>query len=76
MRMIDPLRLAGDEGDRSKRVAYGWQVLDDAGLPIPSSSGIEVLPTASVSDRHAFDRLVVVGELLDRGQQLSARISE
>jgi transcriptional regulator GlxA family with amidase domain len=73
---VDTLRLAGDEGDRSRRIAYDWQVLGDAGLPIRSSCGVEVLPTASISDRHAFDRLVVVGGLLDRGRQLSARMSE
>ncbi|MBN9038836.1 MAG: GlxA family transcriptional regulator [Rhizobiales bacterium] len=72
---VDTLRLAGDEGDRSRRVSYDWRVLGDAGLPIRSSCGVEVLPTGAISDRHTFDRLVVVGGLLDRGGQLSSRMS-
>ena len=38
---VDTLRLAGDEGDRSRRVLFDWQVVGDRGLPIRSSSGLE-----------------------------------
>lgn len=63
---IDSLRLAGDDGDLSRRRAFDWQILGD-GLPIRSSCGVEVLPTARLGSLHDYDNIVVVGGLL--GQQ-------
>lgn len=63
---IDSLRLAGDEGDLSRRRAFDWQILGD-GLPVRSSCGVEVLPTARFGSLHDYDNIVVVGGLL--GQQ-------
>jgi transcriptional regulator GlxA family with amidase domain len=63
---IDSLRLAGDEGDLSRRRTFDWQILGD-GLPIRSSCGVEVLPTARFGSLHDYDNIVVVGGLL--GQQ-------
>ncbi|TIO04374.1 MAG: GlxA family transcriptional regulator, partial [Mesorhizobium sp.] len=36
---IDTLRLAGDEGDRSRRVEFDWQIVGERGLPIRASCG-------------------------------------
>lgn len=63
---IDSLRLAGDEGDLSRRREFDWQILGD-GLPIRSSCGVEVLPTARFGSPRDYDNIVVVGGLL--GQQ-------
>lgn len=63
---IDSLRLAGDEGDLSRKREFDWQILGD-GLPIRSSCGVELLPTARPGSPHDYDNIVVVGGLL--GQQ-------
>lgn len=61
---VDTLRLAGDEGDRSRRVLFDWQIVGDRGLPIRSSSGLELMPTAQLGDPAAYDHVVLVGGLL------------
>jgi len=69
---IDTLRLAGDEGDRSRRVAFDWQMIGERGLPIRSSCGLEVLPTRSIGRPEDYDNIVVVGGLLNARHELSA----
>lgn len=61
---VDTLRLAGDEADRSERVHYDWQVLDPVGLPIRSSSGVEINPTARLGRPEDYNHIVVCGGLL------------
>jgi transcriptional regulator GlxA family with amidase domain len=68
---IDTLRLAGDEGDRSRRVEFDWQVVGERGLPIRASCGIELLPTKAIGHPEDFDNVVVVGGLLDTNRRLS-----
>lgn len=68
---IDTLRLAGDEGDRSRRVEFDWQILGERGLPIRASCGLELLPTREIGDPTEFDNIVVVGGLLGADQRLS-----
>jgi transcriptional regulator GlxA family with amidase domain len=63
---IDSLRLAGDDGDLSRRRVFDWQILGD-GLPIRSSCGLELMPTSRFGSPHEYDNIVVVGGLL--GQQ-------
>jgi len=62
---VDMLRLTGDEGDRSRRVRCDWQILGEKGLPIDTSCGARVLPTASFDTTIRYDCIVVVGGLLD-----------
>ncbi|MBL8584841.1 MAG: GlxA family transcriptional regulator [Rhizobiaceae bacterium] len=69
---IDTLRLAGDDGDRSRRVAFDWQVVGERGLPIRSSCGVEVMPTRAVGAPEDYDEIVVVGGLLKAGHDLTA----
>lgn len=69
---VDTLRLAGDEGDRSRRVTFDWQVVGDRGLPIRSSSGFEMMPTADIGDPGAYDHIVLVGGLLAAPKSLGA----
>lgn len=42
---VDVLRLAADEGDRSRPICAGWTVLSDTMSPVASSCGVLVQPT-------------------------------
>ncbi|MDE1948734.1 MAG: hypothetical protein KGI35_08980, partial [Burkholderiales bacterium] len=71
---VDALRLAADEGDRSRPRLCRWQVLGAASAPIVSSCGVAVLPTAPLEAPENYDCLVVGGGLLHGGQQVPARL--
>ena len=60
---IDVLRLAADEGDRSRQINCRWEVLGDAREPVRSSCGIPVPATASFDAADGFDYIVLVGGL-------------
>lgn len=68
---VDALRLASDEGDRSRQLRCRWAVLSDDMRPIRASCGVEVSPTREPGDAAEFDYVVVVGGLLDGGRRLS-----
>lgn len=67
---VDVLRLAADEGDRSRPVGCRWTVLGRVGEAIRSSCGLEVLPQGPLESPESFDYIVVVGGLLHGGQRL------
>lgn len=71
---IDALRLAADEGDRSRPLLCRWDILDVAGGPSISSCGASVRPTAALESPEAYNYLVVVGGLLRGGQQVPAPV--
>lgn len=71
---IDALRLAADEGDRSRQIACEWTVLGTPGTPIESSCGAPVLPLERIEDPERFDYIVVVGGLLHGGQKVPGEI--
>lgn len=62
---LDTLRLAADEGDRSRPIGCSWAILSHDMRPIRSSAGIEVKPTSEIVDPANFDYVVVVGGLID-----------
>ncbi|MEP9403691.1 GlxA family transcriptional regulator [Sphingomonas sp. VNH70] len=62
---VDVLRLAADEGDRSRHIACDWKVISDTGARIPSSSGISIQPDEQLGCPSRFDYIVVVGGLID-----------
>jgi transcriptional regulator GlxA family with amidase domain len=64
------LRLAADEGDRSRPILCSWRVLSPTVEPIASSSGIVVQPEERLGDPARFDYLVVVGGLVDEVENL------
>lgn len=70
---LDTLRLAGDEGDRSRRVQFDWQIVGNCGLPVRSSCGVELMPTRPVGDPLEYDMIVVVGGLLNVHRGLSEK---
>lgn len=67
---VDALRLAADEGDRSGQRLCTWAILGNENLPVVSSCGASVVPTAPMVSPHDYDCLVVVGGLLHGGQQV------
>ncbi|HRO13266.1 MAG TPA: GlxA family transcriptional regulator [Amaricoccus sp.] len=67
---VDVLRLAADEGDRSRPILCSWRVLSPTMDPIASSSGISVRPEERLGDPARFDYLVVVGGLVDEIENL------
>ncbi|SFJ81112.1 GlxA family transcriptional regulator [Celeribacter neptunius] len=62
---VDVLRLAADDGDRSRPILCDWTVLSDTMDPVLSSCGISVQPKERLNDPRRFDYIVVVGGLLD-----------
>src|SRR5260370_30318825 len=68
---VDVLRLAADEGDRSRQILCEWAVLSDTMDPVPSSCGVVVQPNARLTDPARFDYIVVVGGLLAEIPNLS-----
>lgn len=62
---VDVLRLAADEGDRSRPILCNWAVLSDTMDPVPSSSSVVVQPSERLGNPKNFDYIVVVGGLVD-----------
>lgn len=60
----DTLRLASDLEDRSRRVHCDWDVLNASRNFIMSSCGVQVAPTAPLTDPTLYDYIAVVGGLL------------
>lgn len=67
---VDVLRLAADEGDRSRPIRCSWRVLATLGQPVLSSCGIAVSPDERLGDPARFDYIVVVGGLIDEIERL------
>ncbi|MGY3034003.1 transcriptional regulator GlxA family with amidase domain [Bradyrhizobium sp. USDA 4354] len=65
--IIDLLRLAADEGDRSRPERCSWSILAPDLKPISASCGLHVAPWETFDRPERFDYIVVVGGLLDRG---------
>lgn len=61
---IDTLRLAADDGDRSRPIHCDWKVLSHDMRQIQASCGVEINPTSELVDPSQFDYIVVVGGLL------------
>ena len=73
---LDALRLAADEGDRSRPRRCGWTVLSENRAPVRASNGVIVQPGDGLSDPARFDYLVVVGGLLDAQERDGAHLAE
>ncbi len=66
---IDMLRLAADEGDRSRPNACAWTVLGTDRNLVRSSCGIAVQPQETFGSPARFDFVVVAGGLLPPGEE-------
>jgi len=66
---VDVLRLATDDGDRSRQRACRWSVMSADGGSMRASCGTQVAADTAFRDPREFDYLVVVGGLLHDGPQ-------
>ena len=71
---VDALRLAADEGDRSRPVRCQWEVLSPDLAPVRASCGVEVMPTLRLDGAANHDIVVVVGGLISGGRRIDARL--
>ena len=68
---VDVLRLAADEGDRSRPILCRWRLLSSTMDPVSSSSGIVVQPEERLGDPTRFDYIVVIGGLMQELETLA-----
>jgi transcriptional regulator GlxA family with amidase domain len=66
---VDVLRLAADEGDRSRPIRCQWRIISTDLSPVYSSCGIAIQPHELIGDINRFDYIVVVGGLIDDDTQ-------
>jgi transcriptional regulator GlxA family with amidase domain len=67
---VDQLRLAADEGDRSRQILCRWSVMAARPEPVRASCGVTVARTSGFQDPKQFDYIVVVGGILHAGRQV------
>lgn len=65
---VDCLRLAADEGDRSRQLRCHWSFMTQDGKQAMSSCGAAITPCEPLKDPQTFDYIVVIGGLLDERQ--------
>lgn len=66
---VDTLRLAADEGDRSRPIRCHWSIMSAKPQPIRASCGLTINRTSPLSSPAEFDYVVVVGGILHGGDQ-------
>jgi transcriptional regulator GlxA family with amidase domain len=64
---VDALRLAADEGDRSRQIRIRWTLLSEDRQPVTASNAIQLRPEDTLTMPERFDYIVVVGGTLHRG---------
>lgn len=74
--MLDVVRLAADEGDRSRPIKIEWSLIGPGLDPIRASCGVEVRPTEHLGDPARFDYIVVCGGLLRRDRRRDDEIED
>jgi len=67
---IDHLRLAADEGDRSRPLHVQWSIMASRQASVPASCGVLIEPTSGLLDPGTLDYVAVVGGILHAGPQL------
>src|SRR5271154_5274459 len=67
---IDHLRLAADEGDRSRPPHVQWSIMSSRLEAIPASCGVLIQPTSALLSPELLDYVVVIGGLLHAGPQI------
>ncbi|MFW6346108.1 MAG: GlxA family transcriptional regulator, partial [Halomonas sp.] len=58
---VDCLRLAADEGDRSRQLRCQWTYMASSGDAVESSSGAAISPCQAFRHPAKFDYIVVIG---------------
>jgi len=67
---IDHLRLAADEGDRSRPLHVQWSIMSCRRDPVRASCGVTLQPTSALLPPASLDYVVVVGGILHAGPQI------
>jgi len=67
---IDHLRLAADEGDRSRPLHVQWSIMSSRPESVPASCGVLIEPTSALLAPEQLDYVVVIGGLLHAGPQV------
>ena len=67
---IDHLRLAADEGDRSRPMHVQWSIMASRPESVPASCGVMIEPTSDLLAPEALDYVVVIGGILHAGPQI------
>src|SRR5579883_1774441 len=68
---IDHLRLAADEGDRSRPLHVQWSIMSSRPQEaVPASCGVLIQPTSPLLSPDQLDYVVVIGGLLHAGPQI------
>src|SRR5438874_12009697 len=68
--VIDRLRLAADEGDRSRPLHVQWSIMASRSESVPASCGVLREPTSALLSAELLDYVVVIGVFLDAGPQI------
>lgn len=71
---VDVLRLAADEGDRSRPIRHRWTVVAPTLEPVRASNGIECTPWETLAEPQRFDYIVLCGGLLRRAHDKDEQI--
>lgn len=71
---VDVLRLAADEGDRSRPIQCRWKVIAPDLKPITASCGVSIQPQEVFGSPNLFDYVVVVGGLIDEMDRRDERV--
>src|SRR5579871_6102746 len=66
---IDHLRLAADEGDRSRPLHVQWSIMSSRQESVPASCGVLLQPTSPLLSPDLLDYVVVIGGILHAGPQ-------
>src|SRR5579864_7593248 len=67
---VDHLRLAADEGDRSRPLHVQWSIMASRAEPVSASCGVMLQPTSALLPVDTLDYVVVIGGILHAGPQL------
>src|SRR5260370_23333092 len=67
---IDHLRLAADEGDRSRPLYVQWSIMASRPESVPASCGVLIEPTSALLAPESLDYVVVIGGILHAGPQI------
>jgi transcriptional regulator GlxA family with amidase domain len=67
---IDHLRLAADEGDRSRPLHVQWSIMSSRPETVPASCGVLIQPTSALLSPELLDYVVVIGGILHAGPQI------
>src|ERR1700752_1902777 len=67
---VDHLRLAADEGDRSRPLPVQWSIMASRPGAVAASCGVMLQPTHALLTPDTLDYVVAIGGILHGGPQI------